>query len=106
MSFLKHIKRDMNDPYNYRGLPKNKIMVDYNDLKRLLECFEQLDNEKRAINAFYNKENYGLDYVLSEVIKGLYHQKGKNSEVVLLVIMNTLKPLIEEKIKIQDIERR
>ena len=100
MSFLKRIKNQMNDPRtgNYRH--KERVLINGCDLRELVDNFERLDSDMRSAHP-----TPSINERLSNAIEAIFHQNKKDGEITLLVIMETLKPLVEARHKEKLIER-
>lgn len=96
MNFLNLVKLGLDDIRGTRG----KAIVDRQALRELIEHFERLDSHARAMHAHDNSTRHkDSAYVLSTAIEAMYHQQGKNAETTLLVIMETLMPLMQQRQK-------
>ena len=101
MSFLKRIKDQMHDPRLGNRTHKSRVLIERHDLQELVDNFEGLDTEMRARHhAPSVHEN------LANAIEAAFHKNGKDSEITLLAIMDTLKPLVEDRHKEKLINRR
>lgn len=92
MDFLSRIKKDLYDARRQQGL-RDKTMVDTRCLMELIERFEVMDNEERLR---HGSGHIGLDHHLHNAVLAVYHAKKRNAEETMLIVMETLKPLIEE----------
>lgn len=100
MNFLQRIKAQLYDPRQGRVGMGQQVRVDSIALSELIDNFESLDSQFRA-----SFKHHDLRAHLRDAITAMYHNQGRNSELTLLVIMETLTPLIEanEKRKAQGI---
>jgi len=96
MNFLDKINEDLNEPRNLRGM-RDKVCVDSRALRELLRVYEQIDSERRVLNTDHCVNS--LHRLLHETITAVYHQQGKGAETTLLIIMQTLQPLMEKQRK-------
>lgn len=96
MNFLERIKEELDNPRNRAGM-RDQAAVSTRALRELIHHFEQLDSEARAEHN--SRAGAPLEQQLSEVIKAVYHKQGRNSGITLLIIMDTLIPLIEAERK-------
>ena len=101
MTFLTRIKEQITDPRMGNNPRKERVLVNARDLQKLIYHFERIDSEMRALD-----HHPSVHQVLSRAIESEFYNNGKDGEVSLLVIMDTLKPLIEERHKQKQIERR
>ena len=90
MSFLKRVKTDLDD--RSRGI-RELVTVDRRSLTELVDHFERLDSSERASQPVRD-----LNENLNHAIEAVY-KNNKCSETTLLIIMRTLKPLIDERLK-------
>jgi len=93
MNFLQRIKSQINDPRQIQG-SHQFTRVDYSALAELVDHFESVDAQFRALH-----DERDTRQNLRNAITAMFHEKGRNSEEVLVLIMDTLQPLIEEKLK-------
>ena len=93
MNFLEIIKSQIDDHRNYRG-SSSRVSVDYRSLHELLDHFESVDAQFRALH-----DERDTRQNLRNAITAMFHEKDRNSEKVLILIMDTLTLLIEEKLK-------
>ena len=103
MDFLRLIKEEINDYEKRRGM-RESIVVNTCALRELIDRYERLESWERAIQE-HQIPGISLHMVLADAITAVYHSHGKNAEATLLTIMDTLKPLIEEKQKAEQIDR-
>lgn len=101
MSFLTRIKEQMTDPRWGNRHGKHRVLVAGADLRELIDHFERIDSEMRS-----RSHSPTVHETLARAIEAEFHNNGKDGEVSLLVIMDTLKPLIEERHIQKQIERR
>lgn len=103
MSFLTVIKRELYDERKHAGT-REKVLVDTRALWELVSQFEVLDATERALH----REQRGLEVTewLRNLIIAAYQQQGKNSEATLMLVMDTLRPLMEERAKELEITRK
>lgn len=99
MNFLQRIKADLNEPRNRQGM-RDKVIVDARSLRKLLEHFETMDTTERALHPESRKLE--INHQLHNLIEAAYHRQGKNAETTLMLIMDTLRPLMEERYKEQE----
>lgn len=96
MNFLDQLKRDLKHPQNRgRNLSTHKVIVSHEALHELLRHFERLDAEARADNSIRHTQQGSFER-LHYVTEAAFHHSNKNATPVMLQIMDTLKPLIEE----------
>ena len=96
MNFLKQIKEDLNNPRNRHGM-RDKVLVDVKSLRELIDNFESMDAEYRALHP--DSRMLTINHQLHQMIEAAYQKQGKNAETTLMLIMDTLRPLMEEKHK-------
>jgi hypothetical protein len=101
MGFIERIKEQIIDPRMGNHQRKERVIVNACDLRELMGHFERIDSEMRSLD-----HHPSVHETLSRAIEAEFHHNGKDGEVSLLVIMDTLKPLIEERHKQKLIERR
>ena len=92
MNFLETIKRDMYNEEQRRSL-RNKCVVDTRSLRVLIDDYEKFDSFARAQSDMHA----GLEHKLSNVLYALYCE-NHDSERLMLLVMDILKPLIEKRI--------
>ena len=93
---LEKIKYSLSDLRNQRGM-RDKVLVDTRALYELIDSFEDMDAAfcvNHAVNSDVNIRN-----VLRYAIESVYRQQGRSSEMTLMIIMDTLRPLMEERAK-------
>ena len=96
MGFYTRIKNDLLEIKNRRGL-RRRVSVDAVALRELLDDYERLDSSARAHHVVAG--NYApLELILSETLRALYH-KNHDSERLMLLVMEILKSMIEERVK-------
>ncbi len=100
MSFLKRVKNDIYNEQKRMGL-RNQCLVDAGALLELIDSYERLDSYIRAVKN--NPAN--LRCKLQEVLCAMYCE-NHDSERLMLLIMEILKPMVERRVKEQDIDRR
>jgi len=83
----------MLDERNRRGMG-DRVVIESRPLRELLEDYEKLDSFCRAQKDIYAP----LKRQLNNVLQALYHQ-GHDSERLMLLVMDILRPLIKERIK-------
>ena len=81
---------------------REKTVVNTRDLIALVENFETLDADARAM--YPGEREANINQQLSYAIIATYHH-SKNTEYTLMTIMDTLIPLMEENQKMQEIKR-
>lgn len=100
MSFIERIKQQLSDPRSnrdrYRSVPVNK-----NDLNELIHHFESLDSRMRS-DDYVCKD---LQERLRDVIIAIY-KDHHDSERLMMWIMAVMTPLIEERLKQEEYNRR
>jgi len=96
MNFLERIKKDINDPRNRQGM-RERVVVDARSLRELLEHFETMDTAERALHK--DARRLEIEHQLHNLIEAAYHQQGKDAETTLMLIMETLLPLMESRRK-------
>jgi len=99
-NFLEHIKADLDEPRNLRGM-RGRVVVDARNLRKLIECFETMDTTARALCP--SGRTLEVGHQLHNLIEAAYHLQGKNAETTLALIMGTLLPLIEARHREQEI---
>ena len=102
MNFLQRLKEELNDPKNCMG-QREKVLVSTKALRELLYHFETLDSYERATHKETRKQH--INEQLRHTICASYHQQGKNTETTLMLIMDTLRPLMEERHKEKEMVR-
>ena len=103
MSFLKRLKSDLNEPMNLRGM-RSKVMVDASSLHELIYRFEDMDATERALD--YDARYLEVNHQLHNLIVASYNKQGRNAETTLMLIMDTLRPLMKEREKENEINYR
>ena len=83
MSFLKRIKGNLND---HRRGSRESVTVDRRSLIELVEHFERLDSEGRAFH-----DSGSVRQNLHHAIEAMFYAQAKDSEFILLVVVETLK---------------
>ena len=102
MNFLQRIKDELLDPMNTRGM-RGKVSVSVKELDSLIYHFEELDSYARAVHKETSKLH--INEQLHRTIHAAYYQQGKNAEITLMIIMDALRPLMEERYEQQEIAR-
>lgn len=97
MSFIDIIKKQMLYDRRRAGAPIDKVVVNRKELDELVERFERLDSAVRADDHLKVKDG-DLYSQLHFILQALY-KKDRDGEMLMLCIMDTLKPLIEERVK-------
>jgi hypothetical protein len=95
MSFLRRIKEDLNNWDIQRGRGEC-VYIRRNDLMELIDQYERMESRERII---HERGFCSVEPMLADAINAIYHEQGRNAETTLLLIMETLKPLIEERYK-------
>ena len=96
MSFIKRIKRDLD--FNERRYGRREqTLVDSRSLRELIDNFEALDSEARALYPAGRSDE--LTNQLHHAVEAVFHRNDKNAEITLMVIMGALMPLMEERYK-------
>jgi len=90
-NYFERIKEAFVNEEKRRGL-RNTIQVNSKDLYFLLEDYEKMDAE---LQARFEKPFMPLEDHFRDALKALY-LKNKNTENLLLLFMDILKPLIDE----------
>lgn len=103
MNFLQRIKSQMNDPRNGRMGRGQMVRVDSDALSELVHHFESLDTYERATHSEARRQH--ISEQLHNTICACYQQQGKNAETTLMLIMDTLRPLMEERHKEKEMIR-
>jgi len=101
MNFLKSIKSQIYDPRMGNHSHKERVLVNTRDLRELIDNFEKLDTDARSAH-----EGQPLNQRLAHTLEAVFHQNEKDGEITLLIIMETLRPLIEERRKQKIIEKK
>ena len=101
MNYFDKIKKEMLDEQNRRGL-RDKVIVDARALHQLLDDYERMDS---ILRERYDDDAYDeLKHKLYNILRALYYE-NHDSEQLMLFIMGTLRPMIEERIKYNVIDR-
>ena len=99
MNFLERVKRDLEDSHGAR----EKVLINYQALRELVDHFERLDSYARAIHPDQKKRRTDMykyiEHELAMVIEAMYHQQGRDAETTLMTIMETLLPLMQKRHK-------
>lgn len=100
MNFLENIKKALFDPRfrqrnQGRGMPLGQTLVNDRDLVELVERFEGLDLDMRAI--VLDKREDCDNQKLGNLIRQMWHNNGKNSDEVLFIFSGVIKKLLEEE---------
>jgi hypothetical protein len=103
MSFIKRLKNDLNDSMKHRDM-RSKAHVDASALRELIDRFEDMDATERALN--YEARYLEVNHQLHNLIVASYNKQGKNAETTLMLIMDTLRPLMKEREKENEIKYR
>ena len=77
--------------------------VRVNDLKELLHHYERLEELHRA-NSLYDHNWTTLEQKLDAILRALYISRKRAADEVMLVVMQTLRPIVEERLKQFEIE--
>lgn len=93
-NFVKTIKREINDLMNCRG-QREKCLVSTRALHALLDDYERLDTYVQATSL--DAQRINIQQHLHHTIQAAYEQQNKNAETTLMLIMDTLRPLMEER---------
>ena len=96
MNFLQRIKDSVNDPKNRCG-SRDNVMVDVRSLRELIEHFERLDSTERALHP--SSRQLEIEHQLHYLIEAAYHRQSKDAETTLMLVMDTLRPLMEQRHK-------
>jgi len=102
MNFLERIKSQMYDPRNGRMGHGQLVRVDSSALSELVHHFESIDSYHRATHEGAKREH--INEQLHNTIKAAYEQQGRNAEYTLMAIMDTLRPLMEERYKERNVK--
>lgn len=102
MDPIKRLKSQLDDIERRRGMGQ-MVAVDSRSLRQVIDDYERLDSLARSAHNSLNPCCEPLRS-LHDAIIAAYHQAGKDSEKVWLVIMETLAPLIEENRKHKEID--
>jgi hypothetical protein len=97
MTFLELIKRDLDD-YRMRARD-GKVVVNRRALEELVSHFERVDSELRSR---YSADKESFMRHLRDAITAAWHRSDKNGERTMMVIMDTLHPLLIEKEKLSN----
>lgn len=97
MNPIRKLNSQLNDIERRRGMQQN-VIVDSRSLRQLIDDYERLDSLARSA---HNNLNPCCDplHFLHDAVIAAYHQVGKDTEKVLVVIMETLSPLIKRNRK-------
>lgn len=97
MNFLLRIKAELFDPKarQCRGLHPSKTGVETRDLIKLVDHFESLDADIRAIAL--DKRTDCDNQKLDNLIRQMWHRNGKDSDEILFTFSDTIKKLIDEE---------
>ena len=96
MNFVKTLQEQINDPIRSRGR-QCEVTVSHRALRELLMHFEELDSYCRATHP--ETRSRDINNQLAYTIEAAYQQQGKSSERTLMLIMDTLRPLMEKRHK-------
>lgn len=92
-SFLTRLKSEM---YNERQHGyREKVLVSRRALETLLHHFEDMDAYLRATPPEVRQKH--IREKLHHTLRAMYEQQGKDSEATLMAVMDTLRPLMEER---------
>ena len=94
MGFLNTIKNTLHDERHHRG-SQGHTLVPTRAFIELVEHFERLDSEHRSISTQVCEP---LEHRLHTILEALY-KEGMCGEQLMLIIMDTLKPLIKDRQK-------
>ena len=97
MNFLKHLK---DKAFDRRYGNREQVTVDRKALLDLIEHFERLDSADRA-QVDTRDLNENLHYAIEAVYKN-----NKCTETTLLIVMQTLEPLIKERLKTSELKNK
>lgn len=105
MKFLENLKRALNDPRTRRD--QYTCAVNERDLRSLIEVYEKVDSDVRSQYAS-NDPGAPLEYRVHAAVQALYHASEKDADRTMLVIMETLLPLMQERRgeKMRELPRR
>jgi len=101
MNFLERIKHNLEDYRNTRGR-RDMVFVDRVALLELLSHYEVMDATERALPPAGVRQ--GISHQLHNLITASYLLQGKNSERTLMVVMDTLLPLMDKRHKERHLE--
>ena len=99
MNYLETIKNNLNDEQKRRGM-RDRVTVDSVALRSLIEDYERFDANARAM---VESQYLSIEHNLHNILNALY-KKNHDSERLMLLIMDILKPLITERIKSKTID--
>lgn len=99
MSFIERIKEQLNDPKQRRF--GQEAGINRRDLEELIHHFEILDSAARALS----DQEGDLYKQLHDTIEALY-KNNRDGEYLIAVIMNTLTPLIRERMLQEQSDKR
>lgn len=100
MNFLDIINRDLSDLRNLQGM-REKMYVNSRAIRELVRHYEELDSFHRVTSI--DDRGAVLEEKLHNCIKAVYENQGKNAETTLMLIMDTLRPLMERRYKDQQL---
>ncbi len=95
MNYFKTIKTNMKEVRNRMGMG-DKCLVDSKALRMLLDDYERMNSHMKA----HSEYDYAtLEHNLRNHLHALYlYTRNHDSEELMLMIMDMLKPLIEERL--------
>ena len=99
MNYFQIVKRDINDEERRRGY-RRKCLVDAIALRELVNDYEKMDAFARSQS---DDMHTSLAHKLSNVLRALYAE-NHDSERLMLLVMDILKPMIRERIKEKKID--
>ena len=95
MNYLQIIKQALYDEEKRRGC-RNQVAVDSRALRLLVEDYERMESFARSSSD--TDMHVSLAHKLLNVLTALYHE-NHDSERLMLLVMEILKPMIEDRIK-------
>ena len=94
-SSLERLKRQITDFHRQAG-QRAYVRVDYRTLMQVLDDYERLDAHMRSISMM----EYGSPAArLDSAIREIYQNEARTSDVTMLVVMDAIRPFIEENEK-------
>lgn len=103
MNFLKRIKQTLVNTERQRGLRDN-VLVDRRCLMELVDRFDELESFDRFKYAVKDKRG-PLHLVLKETLEALYKNDSRDASKTMVYVMDILRPVINERIKLEETER-
>jgi len=94
MNYLKTIKEQLINVEKTRGM-RGKVAIDGRALMLLIEDYERMESIERLEHNKVNSDR--VRFAMHEAIEAVYRDQHESSDLAMTIIMDCLRPLIEEK---------